>query len=298
MDDGIELRHLRYFVAVAEEAHFGRAAERLFIAQPSLSYAIRQLESRLDVELVDRSDRRNIALTDAGDTLLTYAREVLHGVTTAIDATRAVGRDRKRQLRIGYNDGEPLARRSGLLGAATRRPDLDVTFRRLNWGTEGNAVRTGVVDAVLARLPIDTRGLESIVVHTEPRIACLPSDHRLAARKNLTMRAIRNEPVVRPTGGSAEWVDFWRGLPRPDGSTPPDGPETFGPDDTFDTVAAGSAICFVPASMADTIDHETFALLPVDGLAPVDTAVVWSRRRRRPIGLDDFIVAARTLLSG
>ena len=112
------------------------------------------------------------------------------------------------------------------------------------------------------------------------------------------MRAIRNEPVVRPTGGSAEWVDFWRGLPRPDGSTPPDGPETFGPDDTFDTVAAGSAICFVPASMADTIDRETFALVSVDGLAPVDTAVVWSRRRRRPIGLDEFTDAARTLLGG
>ena len=295
MGEGIELRHVRYFVAVADEAHFGRAAERLFIAQPSLRYAIRQLENRLGARLIDRSDRRNLHLTEAGETFLAHAREVLSAVQRAVNATQAAERGSHQQLRIGYNDGEPLARRAGALGAAVRDLRIDVTFRRLAWGTEGDAVRSGDVDLVLTRLPIDTRGLRTEVIDSEPRAVCLPADHRLARRRTITLSALRNVPIVRPAGGSPAWQDFWRGLPRPDGHQPPEGPITYGPEDTFDTVATGAAACFVPTSMIPTVVSHRLAFVTVVDLPPVQTAIAWSSRRARPPGLQAFTNAVRQL---
>lgn len=293
--EGIELRHVQYFVAVADEAHFGRAAERLFIAQPSLSYAIHQLEERLGAQLIDRSDRRHLRLTDAGETFLVHARSVISAFEIAVSSTRATERGSRRQLHVGYNDGEPLARRLGVLGASVRALEVDVTFRRLTWGTEGDALRRSEVDVVLARLPIDARGLRVEVIGSEPRAICLPADHRLARRRTLTMAAIRSIPIVRPTGGDQAWQEFWRGLPRRDGSRPPDGPATYGPEDTFDTVATGAAACFVPSSMIETVMSPKLAFVPVTDLAPVETAIAWSARRARPAGLAAFSDAVRRL---
>jgi DNA-binding transcriptional LysR family regulator len=297
MLSGIELRHFNYFVAVAEEAHFGRAALRLFISQPSLSFAIRQLEDRLGAKLIDRSNRRDIQITNAGETLLAYAHEVLASADTAISATQAAARLDRRQLRVGYCDGESLARHPGLLGAATQTIQVTLTFQRLAWGTEGDALRSGKVDVLLAKLPIDTRGLSIEVLAREPRLVCLPANHRLAKRKQLNLAALRGEPFVLPVGGTAQWVDFWRGLPRPDGHTPPDGPQTFGPEETLDAVASGAALCFVPASMISSVTGDRFRFVPVSDLAPVETAVFWSSGRARPAGLDRFIGAVRQLLA-
>ncbi len=293
--EGIELRHVRYFVAVADEAHFGRAAQRLFIAQPSLSYAIRQLEDRLGAQLIDRSDRRSVHLTLAGETFLAHAREVLSAVQLAVSATQAAERGSRQQLRIGYNDGEPMARRAGALGAAVRHLGIDVTFRRLGWGTEGDAVRGGDVDLVLARLPIDARGLRIEVIGSEPRSVCLPADHRLARRRSLSLSVLRGVPIVRPAGGSPDWQDFWRGLPRPDDHQPPDGPITYGPEDTFDTVATGAAACFVPNSMIPTVDSPKLAFVTVVDLPPVQTAIAWYDGRPRPAGLSAFTDAVKEL---
>lgn len=297
VSDGIELRHLRYFVEVARQRHFGRAAERLFIAQPSLSYAIRQLEDRLGVTLIDRSDRRALRLTPAGETFLTHAVTVVGSLATAISATRGAARTDGGGLRIGYNDGEPLARRTGALGAAVRDLDIDVTFRRLTWGSEGDALRAGEIDLALVRLPVDTRSLRVRVLGSEPRWVCLPAGHPLADRATLSLSELVDIPVVRPSGGTQEWQDFWRGLPRPDGHRPPDGPLTHGPEDTFDTVATGAAICFVPRSMVGTVHSAELAFVPVSDLAPVETAILWSSRRPVPPGLHDFENAARALIA-
>jgi DNA-binding transcriptional LysR family regulator len=217
-------------------------------------------------------------------------------VQLAVSATRAAERGTRQQLRVGYNDGEPLARRPGALGAAVRHLDIDVTFRRLVWGSEGDAVRRGDVDVVLARLPIDSRALRVEIIDSEARSICLPADHRLARRRTITLSAIRNVPVVRPAGGSRDWQNFWRGLPRPDGHTPPDGPITYGPEDTFDTVATGAAACFVPNSMIPTVISPKLAFITVTDLAPVETAIVWSARRARPAGLTAFTDAVRQLV--
>jgi DNA-binding transcriptional LysR family regulator len=297
MNSAIELRHFIYFIAVAEEAHFGRAALRLFISQPSLSFAIQQLEERIGAKLIERSNRRQIKVTNAGETLLAYAREALVSAQSAVEATQAAARQDRKQFRIGYCDGESLARHPGLLGAATQTIDVTLTFQRLAWGTEGESVRSGRVDALLAKLPIDTRGLRIEILASEPRLVCLLKSHRLAKRKQINLAALRGEPTIRPVGGTPEWADYWRGLPRPDGHMPPDGPQTFSPEDTLNAVASGSAICFIPASMISTIPGDRFRFVPVTDLAPIETAVFWSAKRARPMGLDQFINAVRQLLT-
>ena len=297
MISGIEFRHFKYFVTVAEEAHFGRAALRLFISQPSLSFAISQLENRIGAKLIDRSNRRDILITSAGETLLAYAQEVIASAEEAIAATQAAAREERNQLRVGYCDGESLSRHPGLLSAATKTVNVTLTFQRLAWGTEGDALRAGKVDALLAKLPIDARGLNIEVLSSEPRLACLRSDHRLAKRKQINLAALRGEPIVCPQGGTQQWTNFWRALPRPDGHVPPDGPQTFGPEDTLDAVASGDAICFVPASMIATVMNNKFRFVPVTDLDPVETGVFWFARRARPAGLDRFIGAIRQLLN-
>jgi DNA-binding transcriptional LysR family regulator len=291
----IELRHLRYFVAVAEEGSFTHAAGRLFIAQPSLSYTIRQLEDRVGVELVDRADRRRLVLTDAGEAMLAHAREILAGVEAAVTAVRAVARREKKALTVGYADGEPLARRPGALGTASRYAGLTVAFRRLSWGSEAEALRSGAVDALLLRLPVDLPGAVVETLAEEPRAVCLPAGHRLAGRARVTLGDLAGEAVVVPTGGPPEWVAFWRGIPRPDGSVPPDGPATFGPEDTFEAVSQGLALCFIPASMAATIQGDEIVTAVVTDLEPVRTALAW-RGTPRP-AVRAFAEAARTLLA-
>jgi DNA-binding transcriptional LysR family regulator len=297
MLSGIELRYFNYFVAVAEEAHFGRAALRLFISQPSLSFAIRQLEDRLGAKLIDRSNRRHIQITTAGKTLLAYAHEVLASADTAISATQAAARQDQRQLRVGYCDGESLARHPRAAGRGNANDSSDSHFPASGLGNRGDARRSGKVDVLLAKPPIDTRGLSIEVLAREPRLVCLPANHRLAERTQMNLTALGGEPVVLPFGGTAQWVDFWHGLPRPDGPMPPDGPQTFSPEDTVDAVASGAAICFVPASLIPTVMGDKFRFVPVTDLAPLETAVFWSSCRARPAGLDRFIGAVRQMLA-
>ena len=289
---GIELRHLRYFVAVAENRHFGRAAERLLVSQPSLSYSIKQLETRLGVELLARG-RRGISLTAPGETLLAYAREALGVVAEGLAETVATAESETEQLRVGYNDGEPLARRPGALRAIGREAGLSVTFRRLAWGTEVELLRSGAVDVLLGRLPLPTRGLRVERISCEARAVCVAADHRLARRRRVAKKDLARESIVMPVGGNREWVEFWRGCPYPDGSTPPAGPRVNDPLETFDVVASGRGICFVPTSMIPQEDAPDLVFLPVIDLEPVELAVVWKGRRKARIQV--FVEAARRL---
>ena len=287
----IELRHLRYFIAVGEERHFGRAARRVFISQPSLSYAISQLEDRLGCSLVDRSDRRRLTLTPSGEALLTYARELDAQVDAALRAVQETERSRGRQLRVGYNDGEPIAQRPSALRIAMREAALTASFRRLDWGAEATTLRRRTVDVLLARLPIDTVGLEVEVIQTEPRKLCVRRGHPFARRRTVKVEDLKMLPMVRPVGGSDEWQAFWRGVPVGEGL---DGPEVHSPEETFDVVASGKVGCLVPSSMIVEGDRGAVQYLSVDGLEPSQLAVVW--RGKATGDVRAFVAAVRSLV--
>lgn len=192
----MELRHLRYFSALARELNFRRAAETVFVAQSTLSQQIQALEDELGVELVERS-RQHVALTEAGETFLPYARRVLHESRRAESIARAARDGRAGLLRLTY---EATAMRSGLpeVIQAFREavPDVKLDLTELDTHAQTKALRNEESDAAFLFLPVDERGLQVRTLHTAPMIAVLPERHRLAGRKEVPLREMEAEPHV------------------------------------------------------------------------------------------------------
>ncbi|HEY4278455.1 MAG TPA: LysR substrate-binding domain-containing protein [Conexibacter sp.] len=176
----VELRHLRYFVAVAEELSFTRAAVRLHIAQPPLSTQIRRLEDALGVALFDRS-RRSVSLTPAGSLLLDEARRVLVQVDQALAATVRAGTGEAGRLTIGFvPSASNAALPSHVRAFRTRYPAVELFLRELPPDDLVSALHAGSVDVSFLYLPLVDQELSSVTVLREPLVAVLPSDHPLA----------------------------------------------------------------------------------------------------------------------
>ncbi|GAA3811052.1 LysR family transcriptional regulator [Streptomyces coacervatus] len=182
----MESRSLRYFVAVAEELNFARAAERLGISAPPLSRAIRNLEADLGVTLFERTTH-SVELTTAGTVLLGEARIALDALQAAgRRAQRAAAPEAKLVLAIKA-DGDGGLLEPILARYATEPAALPVTIRLAGWGDQARLLRQGEADAALIYEPFDHTGLDSETVTVEPRLAALPATHPLAARDHLTL---------------------------------------------------------------------------------------------------------------
>jgi DNA-binding transcriptional LysR family regulator len=178
----MELRHLRYFVAVAEELHFSRAAERLHVAQPAVSEQVRKLEEELGVRLLNRT-KRTVSLTDAGAALLAEARRVLQQVEVARLAIQQVRDRTASRLRIGYTPASlPASVPKALQHVAASMSGLE-TILEPGFGLELiAAVRDGRLDAAVVPLPAPTAGLRTTHLGRERAVAAFPVRHRHAAR--------------------------------------------------------------------------------------------------------------------
>ncbi|MFB7497157.1 LysR family transcriptional regulator [Streptomyces sp. NPDC056161] len=182
----LETRQLRYFVAVAEELHFGRAADRLGMAQPPLSRAIRELERGLGVPLLTRSTRQ-VALTPAGEVLLREARTALEAVSAAGRRARHAGEPAP-QLRLALKadiDGGLLHRILEAYAAAAKALPVTLVLGRI--GEQAQALRDGRADTALMLAPFDDRGLDSEPLLTEPFVIALAATDPLAARPSLRL---------------------------------------------------------------------------------------------------------------
>jgi DNA-binding transcriptional LysR family regulator len=192
----MELRQLEYFVAVAEELHFGRAAERLHIGQPAVSQQLRRLEREFGAELFDRSPR-HVRLTAAGQSLLPEAREVLAAVARARAAVAAVPEVRAATLRLGTSTGlgEHLER---LLDTLARlAPDVGVELTAAPTAERLDQVADGQLDAAFVRGPVqdEGRGLRAVALWRDPLLAALPARHPLAARDHVTFADLAALPL-------------------------------------------------------------------------------------------------------
>ena len=270
----VDLRLLRYFIAVAERLSFTQAARDLYVAQPSLSRQIRQLETRLGVDLFTRPDVR---MTAAGELLLPLARKQVADWQDAVRAVRTTAAADRGALRFGFvvAGGGPLARRARA-AFAERHPGSTVEPPRLEWGGEARALREGVVDVAFVWLPADLDGLRGEVVSTEPRCVAVPAAHPLAARQDVGIADLRDEPLVWTRVAPAAWVDWWAVNPRPDGSSPVWGPENENADEMLDHVAAGRAVCIGSASMAEYYRHPDLAWRPIRDIEPLRIALAWA----------------------
>lgn len=217
----MELRHLRYFVAVGETLHFGRAAERLRIAQPPLSQQIRRLEEELGVRLLHRTSR-HVELTDAGRLFLIEARRTLVQADRAARIAMRADRGEVGRLTIGYMASAELSVFPTILPAFRKRhPGVHIALQILSPREQFQGLRAGRLQAGFVRLPATDRTLSVVPVFREPLVAVLPESHALARRGTVSLRALRNETLVLfPRQHAPGYYDFLMRICRQSGLDP------------------------------------------------------------------------------
>ncbi|MET8996452.1 LysR family transcriptional regulator [Amycolatopsis sp. NPDC004169] len=265
--DTLETRELRYFIAVADELHFGRAAERLGIAQPPLSRAIQQLERRLGVTLLERN-RRGVSLTGAGEILRQEGRVALDATAAAVRRTRRAGaRDR---LVLAVKAGAFHELLNKLLDAYAAEPGA-AEIEVLPSGTceQEEMLRDGRADVALMHTPFNSlTGFDSVALMTEPQVAILPARHRLAKRKTLSLTEIADVPDLP----LARWAGNGTYRPGP-------GPEIHDQTQLAQLIALGRTVAVFPES-ARTWLWEEHAAVPLSDAPPVTTHIVWPAHSR------------------
>jgi DNA-binding transcriptional LysR family regulator len=257
----LDLRLVRYFTAVAEHRHFGRAAASLRIAQPSLSRQIRRLEQQLGARLLDRT-QQGTRLTEAGEVLLPRARALLRSAGQAAAATRAAAQPSR--ITIGYTPG--LIVTPAVRNLRHRHPDADVQTLHLEWNEPRKALLDHRVDAAVTRLPIRTDGLHVTILYDEPRQLLVSLDHRLAGKESVTLDDIAGEPI--PRFPDPAWNAYWRIDPRPDGSPAPDGPLVDAIEDKLELIAGGQAVAIVPGGRPADRPRPDLTTIPLHGVEP------------------------------
>lgn len=274
----LDLRKLRYFVAVADRLHFGRAAEDLHIAQPVLSRQIRALEQDLGAALFVR-DSHGVELTAAGRQLLDDAGPLLASVGAVRRRVSVAGRG-SRRLVVGFRTGIPVIPAARAFEA--RNPGVVVDVQRMEWDDQALMLLDGRVDIGYVRLPVDETGLRLTPLYTEPLMVALPADHRLAGKEEVTEADLDGEPLI--------WHDDPGTLPtrRPH---PDSGLRARGVEEKLEHVAAGRGVSFVGRAETMFYSRPDITYVQIPELAPeqVYVAVAESRTSRM---VDDFFAAA------
>jgi DNA-binding transcriptional LysR family regulator len=292
--DGVELRELRYFVAVAEELNFTRAAARLGMTQPPLSAAIAKLERQLGVQLLRRTSRR-VALTEAGAVLLEHGRVAIEAAAAAAERARRAGTQPARlTLAVKPNAGTELIKQ--IVRRCAR--DQQIPEVRILFGQPGGpaaAVRSGTADVAILRTPFDTRGLDTELLLTEPRVAVLPASHPLATRPDLRRADLAGQPMPHWAGPpDPVAAAYWAGTDTPAStatanplanvsSENPSGPEINDISQLLDAVRLGGAVAYVPASVATQNPPTDLAFVPVADLSPSKVVAAWPAASRSRI---------------
>ena len=198
-----ELNQLRSFVAVAEDLHFGRAAQRLNITQPPLSRQIRLLEHELGVALLERTSR-SVRLTRAGSAFLPEARQILRIAESATLSAKRVARGEAGLFTLGFTPGSSYTFLPRLVALTmAEMPDVDLALREMNTATQMEALTAGRLDAGLVRLPVDRRGVELECVQREPLLLAAPTGHAFVSGEAPGLRDLDRAPFITysPTEG-------------------------------------------------------------------------------------------------
>jgi DNA-binding transcriptional LysR family regulator len=278
--NAIELRHLRYFVAVAEELHFGRAAGRLHVAQPGLSQQIQALERALGVALFDRTSRR-VELTPAGAVLLVEGKRALAQTERALDRARRTGRGEIGRLAVAAIGSATYDVVPAVLREHRRRyPDVELVLRELSTGAQVHALRAGEIDVGFLRLPADTHDLVAATVREETMLLMLPESHPLAGRAEVPLAALAGEPlIVFPAAPRPSWADTVIAACRQAGFEPRVVQEAMESATVVSFVAAEVGLALVPEGLR-VLARPGVACRPVAPPAPTTRLAVVRRGGR------------------
>jgi len=207
----MELRHLRYFVVVAEELNLTRAAAKLFIAQPPLTRAIKQLEGEIGVELFQRKPR-GLELTSGGEYFLEQARQVLNKVETTVEDTRRIAQHRKTVFSIGFVPSVFYGQLPLMVRRLRRNKNLEIILHELKTREQVDALKNGKIDIGFGRVRIEDPDVEQELLFDEPLVAALPAGHPLT-RHPPSMTELATGPMVTfPSGPGPNFADITLGL--------------------------------------------------------------------------------------
>ncbi|MFF0267895.1 LysR substrate-binding domain-containing protein [Kribbella sp. NPDC004536] len=279
----MELRTLRYFVAVAEELHFGRAATRLYMSQPPLSRAIRQLEADLGTALFNRSSA-GVTLTAAGTALLADARNLLAQADQVRTRVAAVAGATSLTVGILSDSTDPDISR---LAAAyrARHPNVDIHIREADLDDPTCGLRAGLVDIALTRGPFDQTGLHVVELRSDPVGVVLRSDDPLAIRESLTLADLADRRWFQfPAGTDPIWQSYWNG------NQPREGPVVRAVQECLQSVLWNATIGLTPLPHPNPGPELT--TIPLTDLPPSPVVIAWTTST--PLTLS-FTQTARTI---
>jgi DNA-binding transcriptional LysR family regulator len=276
----LDLRKVRYFVAVAEELSFARAAQRLHITQPVLSRQIRALENQLKVQLFVREARGSM-LTPAGELLLAEAAPLIADAQ-ALQA---------RLARIGAGtDSFTVAFMPGLTvtdpvrALAGAHPEIEVEVLRTTWLDQVEVLLDGRADIGYVRMPIDVAGLHTEYLFSEPRLAALPATHRLAGRDFVRLFELAGENMLQHTSGIPEWQTI---MADRSGQVPVLAGMGFrNVEEKLEAVAAGRGVSVLPESAARYYYRQDIAYLPIADIPDNEVRLAWNTNRRNPLTIE------------
>lgn len=294
----VEMRHLRYFVAVAEELNFNRAAERLGMAQPPLSQQIKQLESELQIILFNRTSR-GVDLTPGGKAFLAQARLLLARTEIAVTEARRVAREEHEELRLGavysalFSFAPRLMRRLG-----ERFPEMFVHLSEMTISDQMAALRDGAIDAGLVRMPVSAPYLATRILLEEPLIAILPMGHALLDQTAVSLEELAREPLIVSGYGPEPsfrqqvlWLFRERGIPVTVSRQVPD------MHTLIAAVGMGLGVSLVPGSIERTQFADVAYRPLLDDIPTVALALAWNRDLHSPIVEKLIDVAAEGIVA-
>ncbi|MCU1611538.1 MAG: hypothetical protein JWM45_3454 [Pseudonocardiales bacterium] len=281
----VDLRKLRYFVAVAEHLHFGRAAEALHIAQPVLSRQIKVLEDDLKALLFVR-DKRATELTPAGAQLLAEARPLLANAAALRRRVTRVARGPATFV-VGFMPG--LIVTAPIRALVSRHPELTVEVIRTTWTDQTDVIHDGRADVSFVRLPIDQQGLTIQQLHTEARVAALPADHRLAGKGTISIADLADEHLLQDPNAVPEWRDVATELRT---RTRRPAPFFHSVEEKLEHVAAGHGVCVLPLSVAMFYSRVDITHVAITDIAPNQICLAWDSTRRSRVIHEFAAIAA------
>jgi len=292
----MDLRHLRYFVTVAEELHFGRAAKKLHISQPPLSMQIRALENELGVTLFNRTQRQ-VSLTQAGAALLGEARHILTRVEQAILATKRAGRGEIGELAIGFISVADYNVLPLVLREFRRRfPLVNLSLRELTTDAQIADLLAGRIDVGFVLPPIDEPALQSVPILREPLIAALPAKHPLARQPGkLALEKLKDAPfILFPRPNAPGLYDDVVSCCKAAGFSPRVAQEAIQMQTIISLVSAELGVALIPASLTN-LQRTGVTYKTLQGGSPLtEVHLAWRRGDDLPV-LRVFVeVAAKT----
>jgi DNA-binding transcriptional LysR family regulator len=278
----IELRQLRCFVAVAEELHFGRAAERLHMAQPPLSQQIRRLERELEVRLFDRNNR-SVALTSAGTALFAEAKPILESVAQAVTATVRASRGELGKLGIGFGFSATYTVLPQMVSRFRKRfPEVQVDLYEMTIDQQLEAFARGDIQVGVIRPPLDNSSIATKTILVEPLVLAMPKDHPLSKAKSIRLEALADEVFVMAPHNRVGFFDSIKALCRDAGFEPKVGQYATGLHTALGLVSVGMGVAIVPKSLQRT-PVRSVVYRPLADAPPAEMALAWRKADRTQI---------------